>query len=111
MDQGRIADVFRPDRHELTTANMPVLTTLRGWKYGFDSPFKVDVYFVSTKQFTNLRWGIPNPVILRDTEFEQVQVRAFGTFALRVTDAAKFLTEFAGTNSLVRITDVERQLR
>jgi membrane protease subunit (stomatin/prohibitin family) len=111
MDQGRIADVYRPGLHELTTANMPVLTTLRGWKYGFDSPFNVDVYFVSTKQFTNLKWGTPNPVILRDPEFKQVRVRAFGTFALRVTEATKFLTEFAGTNSLVRITDVEGQLR
>lgn len=111
MDQGRIADIYRPGLHELTTANMPVLTTLRGWKYGFDSPFKVDIYFVSTKQFTNLKWGTPNPVILRDSEFKQVRVRAFGTFALRVTDAPKFLTEFAGTNSLVRIADVEGQLR
>ena len=84
MVQGRIADVYRPGRHELTTANMPVLTTLHGWKHGFDSPFKVDVYFVSTKQFTNLKWGTPNPVILRDPEFKQVRVRAFGTFALKV---------------------------
>jgi membrane protease subunit (stomatin/prohibitin family) len=111
MDQGRIADVFRPGLHPLTTANMPVLTTLRGWKYGFDSPFKVDVYFVSTKQFTNLKWGTPNPVMLRDAEFKQVRVRAFGTFALRVSEAAKFLTEFAGTNSVVRVADVEGHLR
>ena len=111
MDQGRIADVFGPGRYPLSTANLPVLTTLRGWKYGFDSPFKVDIFFVSTKQFTNLKWGTPNPVILRDPTFQQVRVRAFGTFALRVTDAAKFLTEFAGTNSLTRISDVEGQLR
>ncbi|MDO7848046.1 SPFH domain-containing protein [Hymenobacter sp. M29] len=111
LDQGRLADVYGPGRHVLTTANMPVLTTLRGWKYGFDSPFKVDVYFVSTKQFTNLKWGTPNPVILRDPEFKQVRVRAFGTFALRVSEPAKFLTEFAGTNSEVRIADVEGQLR
>jgi len=111
MDQGRIADVFLPGRYTLSTQNVPVLSTLRGWKYGFDSPFKVDVYFVSTKQFTNLKWGTPNPVILRDPEFKQVRVRAFGTFALRVIEAPKFLTEFAGTNSLVRISDVEGQLR
>jgi membrane protease subunit (stomatin/prohibitin family) len=111
LDQGRVADVYGPGRHVLTTDNMPVLTTLRGWKYGFESPFKVDVYFVSTKQFTNLKWGTPNPVILRDPEFEQVRVRAFGTFALRVSEATKFLTEFAGTNSVVRIADVEGQLR
>ena len=111
MDQGRIADVYGPGRHVLTTENMPVLTTLRGWKYGFNSPFKVDVYFVSTKQFTNLKWGTPNPVILRDPEFKQVRIRAFGTFALRVTEPATFLKEFAGTNPLVRISDVEGQLR
>ncbi|GAA4367310.1 SPFH domain-containing protein [Hymenobacter saemangeumensis] len=111
FDQGRIADVFGPGRHVLTTANLPILTTLRGWKYGFESPFKVDVYFVSTKQFTNLKWGTPNPVILRDPEFKQVRVRAFGTFALRVTEAAKFLKEFAGTQAQVRIADVEGQLR
>jgi membrane protease subunit (stomatin/prohibitin family) len=111
LDEGRVADVYGPGRHVLSTANMPVLTTLRGWKYGFESPFKVDVYFVSTKQFTNLKWGTPNPVILRDPEFKQVRVRAFGTFALRVSEPAKFLTEFAGTNSLVRIADVEGQLR
>jgi len=111
MDQGRIADVYGPGRHVLSTENMPVLTTLRGWKYGFNSPFKVDVYFVSTRQFTNLKWGTPNPVILRDPEFKQVRVRAFGTFALRVTEPATFLKEFAGTNPLVRISDVEGQLR
>jgi len=111
LDQGRVADVFGPGRYELSTPNLPVLTTLRGWKYGFDSPFKVDVYFVSTRQFTNLKWGTPNPVILRDPEFKQVRVRAFGTFALRVTEATKFLTEFAGTTPLVRIADVEGQLR
>lgn len=111
LDQGRVADVFGPGRHVLSTENLPVLTTLRGWKYGFDSPFKVDIYFVSTKQFTNLKWGTPNPVILRDPEFKQVRVRAFGTFALRVSEPTKFLTEFAGTNSLVRISDVEGQLR
>lgn len=111
LDEGRVADVFGPGRHVLATANLPILTTLRGWKYGFESPFKVDVYFVSTKQFANLKWGTPNPVILRDPEFKQVRVRAFGTFALRVREAAKFLTEFAGTASVVRVGDVEGQLR
>jgi membrane protease subunit (stomatin/prohibitin family) len=111
LDEGRVADVFGPGRHVLATANLPVLTTLRGWKYGFESPFKVDVYFVSTKQFANLKWGTSNPVILRDPEFKQVRVRAFGTFALRVREAAKFLTEFAGTASVVRVGDVEGQLR
>ena len=111
LDEGRLTDVFGPGRYELTTANLPVLTTLRGWKYGFNSPFKVDVYFVSTKQFAGLRWGTPNPVILRDPDFRQVRVRAFGTFALRVSEPAKFLKEFSGTNPLIYISEVEDQLR
>ncbi|WP_266366451.1 SPFH domain-containing protein [Tellurirhabdus rosea] len=111
MNEGRIADVYQPGRYELTTQNMPILTTLRSWKYGFESPFKVDVYFVSTKQFTNLKWGTQNPVIMRDPELKQVRVRAFGVFALRVTDAGKLIKEFAGTTPVVRIGDVEAQLR
>ena len=111
LHEGRVADVFGPGRHVLATANLPVLTTLQGWKYGFESPFKVDVYFVATKQFTNLKWGTPNPVILRDADFQQVRVRAFGTFALRVRAATQFLTEFAGTSSVVRLAEVEGQFR
>lgn len=111
LNEGQIADVFGPGRYQLTTQNMPVLTTLRGWKYGFESPFKVDVYFVSTRQFTNLKWGTQNPIIVRDPEFKQVRVRAFGAYALRVAEAGRFLKEFAGTAPIVRITDVEGQLR
>ena len=111
LNEGKLADVFGPGRHVLSTQNMPVLTTLRGWKYGFDSPFKVDIYFVSTKQFTNLKWGTQNPIIVRDPEFKQVRVRAFGVFALRVADPGTFLKEFAGTAPTVRIGDVEGQLR
>lgn len=111
LNEGQIADVFGPGRYQLTTQNMPVLTTLKGWKYGFESPFKVDVYFVSTKQFTNLKWGTQNPIIVRDPEFKQVRVRAFGAYALRVAEAGKFLKEFAGTAPIVRIADVEGQLR
>ncbi len=111
LNEGLIADVYGPGRYQLTTQNMPVLTTLRGWKYGFESPFKADVYFVSTKQFTNLKWGTQNPIIVRDPEFKQVRVRAFGAYALRVAEAGKFLKEFAGTAPIVRITDVEGQLR
>ncbi len=111
MNEGQIADVYGPGRYQLTTQNMPVMTTLKGWKYGFESPFKADVYFVSTKQFTNLKWGTQNPIIVRDPEFKQVRVRAFGAYALRVSEATKFLKEFAGTAPIVRITDVEGQLR
>ena len=111
MNEGQIADVFLPGRHELTTANMPILTTLRSWKYGFESPFKVDVYYVNTKQFTNMKWGTANPIIVRDPEFKQVRIRAFGTYTFRVKDAKKFLKEFAGTTPVVRVGDLEEQLR
>lgn len=111
LNEGQIADVFGPGRYQLTTQNIPVLTTLRGWKYGFESPFKADVYFVSTRQFTNLKWGTQNPIIVRDPEFKQVRVRAFGAYALRVAEAGKFLKEFSGTAPIVRISDVEGQLR
>ncbi|WP_128546734.1 SPFH domain-containing protein [Larkinella soli] len=111
INEGRIADVYPPGRYELNTQNMPILTTLRSWKFGFESPFKVDIYFVSTKQFTNLKWGTQNPIIVRDPELKQVRVRAFGVFALRVSDPGKFIKEFAGTSPVVRIGDVEDQLR
>lgn len=111
MNEGQIADVFLPGRHELTTANMPILTTLRSWKYGFESPFKVDVYYVNTKQFTNMKWGTANPIIVRDPEFKQVRIRAFGTYTFRVKEPKKFLKEFSGTNPQVRVGDLEEQLR
>ena len=78
VNEGQFADVFQPGRHELTTSNMPILTTIRGWKYGFNSPFKVDVYFVNTKQFLNQRWGTANPIMMRDPEFGPIRLRAFG---------------------------------
>ena len=111
MNEGRIADVYEPGTHTLTTQNMPILTTLQSWKYGFESPFKVDVYFVSTRQFTNLKWGTMNPIIIRDPEFKQVRVRAFGVFSLRVADGGRFIKQYSGTNPVVKIGDVEDQLR
>jgi len=111
MNEGEFGDVYIPGRHELTTANMPVITTLKSWKYLFNSPFKVDVYFISTRQFTNLKWGTSNPVIMRDPQLQQVRLRSFGTYTIRVVDPKKFITQFAGTNSLVRIEDVSEQLR
>lgn len=111
MNEGEFGDVYIPGRHELKTSNMPITTTLKSWKYLFDSPFKVDVYFVNTKQFTNLKWGTTNPVIVRDSEFGQVRLRAFGSYTIRVTDPKKFIKEFAGTHPWVRIESVAEQLR
>ena len=111
IDEGQIADVFDPGRITLYTANMPILTTLRSWKHGFDSPFKVDVYFVSTKQFTNLKWGTPNPIILRDPQFKQVRVKAYGVYFIRIKDPKLFFTEFAGTAPILKISTIEDRLR
>jgi membrane protease subunit (stomatin/prohibitin family) len=111
VNEGQIADVYTPGRHELITANMPIMTTLRSWKYGFESPFKVDTYFVSTRQFTNLKWGTPNPIMMRDPEFKQVRVKAFGAYFIRIKDAALFFKEYAGTAPVLKISNIEESLR
>ena len=111
VDQGSIADVFRPGRHKLTTANLPLLSTLRGWTYGFESPFKAEILFVNTKQFTNRKWGTSNPVIIRDPALGPVRVRAFGTYALRVQDPAQLVREIVGTNSIFSVDSIVGQLR
>jgi membrane protease subunit (stomatin/prohibitin family) len=111
VDQGRIADVFFPGRHQLVTGNLPLLSTLQGWKYGFNSPFKADIVFVNTKQFTNRKWGTSNPVIVRDPELGPVRLRAFGTYAIRVHDPAQFVREVVGTTSHFLVDEIADQLR
>ena len=111
VDQGTIADVYQPGRHELTTQNMPVLSRIRGWKYGFASPFKADVIFLSTRQFVGLKWGTANPVILRDAELGPVRLRAYGTYALRVVNPEKFVEELSGTTTGFVIEQITAQLR
>lgn len=111
VNEGEIADIFPPGRYELTTANMPVLTKLKSWKYGFNSPFKAEVYFVNTKQFTNQKWGTTNPIMMRDPEFGMIRLRAFGTFGFRVVDAETFLKELFGTRSSFSTEDISGQLR
>lgn len=111
MNEGVIADVFLPGMYTLATQNMPILATLKGWKYGFDSPFKADVFFVSTKLFRDQKWGSKNPIMLRDAEFGPVRLRAFGTYAFKVTDAGKFLKEVAGTASEFTTDEVNEYLR
>jgi membrane protease subunit (stomatin/prohibitin family) len=109
--QGQIADVFSPGLYTIDGGNTPILTKLGAWKYGFNSPFKAEVYFVSTKQFTDLKWGTSNPVMMRDTDFGMVRLRAFGVYAIRVTDPAALIKEVAGTNSHFITDDIEGQLK
>lgn len=111
LSEGKLADVYTPGRYELTTQNMPILTTLRSWKYGFNSPFKCDVFFVNTKQFTAQKWGTPNPVMMRDSVFGVIRLRAFGVFSFRVIDAPTFLREISGTNSQYDAERISDQLR
>src|SRR6185436_13684873 len=98
VEQGRVADVFGPGTYELVTANLPVLSTLRGWSHGFDSPFKAEVYFVATRQVTELKWGTPQPVLVRDPDFGPIRVRAFGTYTLRAVDPRALVRELVGTS-------------
>ena len=111
VNEGQIADVFVPGTYTLTTQNMPILATLKGWKYGFESPWKAEVYFVNTRQFTDMKWGTQNPVIVRDPEFGAVRLRAFGAFAMRVVDPARLLRELVGTDPQFRTEEVQEYLR
>src|SRR2546430_6697406 len=106
-----IADPYPPGTHTLKTQTMPILSTLKGWKYGFHSPFKAEVYFVNTRQFTDMKWGTPNPVIVRDPEFGMVRLRAFGAYSARVVDAPKLLKELVGTDPQFRTEEVQEYLR
>jgi membrane protease subunit (stomatin/prohibitin family) len=110
-NEGRIADVFAPGTYTLETQNLPVLSDLKGWKYGFDSPFKAEVYFVGTRLYTDLKWGTQHPVTLRDAEFGMVRLRAFGTYAVKVDDPAKLLRQLVGTDPQFRTDEVAGFLR
>ncbi len=111
MNEGKIADVFQPGMYELSTQNMPLLSTLKGWKYGFNSPFKADVFFVSTKQFIDQKWGTKNPITVNDPRFGFIELRSFGNFAYRVTDGGKFIKEIAGTQDKYTTDELAEQLR
>ena len=111
VHRGEVADVFEPGHYELKTDNLPILGTLAGWKYGFDSPFKAEVYFVSTRQVTDLKWGTPNPIMLRDPEFGPIRIRAFGTYALKAVEPKALLKELVGTDSAVDTDEVTELLR
>jgi len=108
---GQFGDTFRAGKYRLTTDNIPVLTKLKGWKYGLDSPFKADVYFVTTRLFTGNKWGTANPVMLHDPEFGVVRLRAFGTYDFRVTNVAHFLKEIAGTDDHFSVDQFTEAMR
>jgi membrane protease subunit (stomatin/prohibitin family) len=109
--EGQLADVKSPGTYTLDTKNMPVLSTLLGWKYGFESPFKAEVYFISTRQWTDQKWGTQNPVMIRDPEFGPVRVRAFGTYVFKVTDPATFLKELVATDPSFESYEIASQFR
>lgn len=111
VNEGKIADVFQPGRYELSTQNMPVMTALKSWKYGFNSPFKAEVYFINTRQFLDLKWGTSNPVMMRDTDFGMIRLRAFGIYSFRVQDPVVFLREVFGTSELFTTEGVEGQVK
>ena len=111
VNEGKAADLFAPGRYELSTQNVPILTTLRGWKYGFQSPFKAEVYFFNTRLFTDLKWGTSNPVMMRDSEFGMIRLRAFGTYAIKVADPKVFFNTIVGTQGLTTTDEVTGQLR
>ncbi|MCP4123343.1 MAG: SPFH domain-containing protein [Bacteroidetes bacterium] len=111
VNEGEIADVFEPGLYELNTENLPILTTLKSWKHGFNSPFKAEVYFVSTKNFTDLKWGTQNPIMLRDPEFGPLRLRAFGTYTLKVADPTTLIREIVGTDGHFTVDEISNQLR
>src|SRR5258705_7919679 len=108
---GQFGDLFLPGKYSLTTDNIPVLSRLKGWKYGFESPFKADVYFVTTRLFTGNKWGTSNPVMVRDQDFGIVRLRAFGTYDFHVVDVQRFLKEVAGTDEHFRLDEFADAMR
>jgi len=111
INEGQLADVFKPGTHTLTTQNMPILATLRGWKYGFNSPFKAEVYFVSTRKFTNLKWGTPGPAMMRDKDFGMIRATAFGIYSIRVKEPGIFIKDLVGTDERFTTDEIQENLR
>ncbi len=111
INEGQLADVFTPGSYELSTQNLPILTTIKGWKYGFNSPFKAEVYFVSTRLFTDEKWGTKNPIILSDDRFGMVEIRAFGTYSFKVEDAGKFIVDVVGTDANFTNYEINEHLK
>ncbi|HET7732023.1 MAG TPA: SPFH domain-containing protein [Usitatibacter sp.] len=111
INEGQLADVFKPGTYTLTTQNLPILATLRGWKYGFNSPFKAEVYFVSTRKFTELKWGTPGPAMMRDRDFGMIRATAFGIYSIRVKDPGVFVRDLVGTDNRFTTHEIQENLR
>ncbi|MDR6967313.1 membrane protease subunit (stomatin/prohibitin family) [Flavobacterium arsenatis] len=111
LNEGKLADVFLPGLHTLSTENIPILSSLKGWRYGFNSPFKADIYFVNTRQFVNNKWGTPAPIMMRDPEFGQVRIRAFGTYDIQIKDFETFFRQYAGSYKTFSIFELQYELR
>lgn len=111
INEGQLADVFAPGMYSLTTENLPILSTLKGWKYGFNSPFKAEVYFVSTRNITDQKWGTKNPITLSDQRFGMLEIRAYGTYVIKVKDAPVFIKEIVGTDGHFTAAEIAEQLR
>jgi membrane protease subunit (stomatin/prohibitin family) len=111
VNEGEVADIYEPGLYKLETANMPILSTLQGWVHGFESPFKAEVYYFNTTQFIDMKWGLRNPLIMRDSEFGVVRLRAFGSYAFKVSDVKKLLTEIVGTDGHFTVEEISDQLR
>lgn len=111
VSEGQLADVFKPGTYTLNTKNLPILATIKGWKYGFNSPFKSEVYFVNTRLFTDEKWGTKNPFILSDERFGMVEIRAFGTYSFRIQDSGKFVVDVVGTDGNFTNYEVNEHLK
>jgi len=111
INEGQLADVFKPGTYTLNTQNLPILTTLKGWKYGFNSPFKAEVYFVNTRLFTDEKWGTKNAITLSDERFGLVEIRAFGTYSFRISDPGKFIVDVVGTDGNFTNYEINEHLK
>lgn len=111
LHEGEFGDTFAPGHYSLTTNNIPILTSLKSWKYGFESPFKADVYFLTARLFTGNKWGTANPIMMRDADFGIVRARAYGTYDFRIVDPKLFLKEVAGTDEVFRLEEFNDTMR
>lgn len=111
VHEGQLADVFTPGLYMLETNNMPIMTTLNHWDHGFRSPFKSEIYYVNTTRFNNLKWGTKNPIMVRDPEFGPLRLRSYGTYSIRISDPARFLTEIVGTDGEFTMDEISFQIR